>query len=186
MQQHERTKKIIILSEVRQRKTRIIWCHLSKLGSQLRVWRGWPWRESVEWRTNFLTVGCPFIVILGHSYDFRHILYMTVTEVKSTFGYNDKSHFMQFKNKRKLLDPLYGRQGGGVGFKKCWVRNLKCWPHLCWSGCFLFSLSSICLQMSPPYFPKQKCFLLTAQHMAKDTFLVSQNFQEWGVSLFFS
>lgn len=50
-------------------------------------------------------------MILGHSYDFRHILYMTVTEVKSTFGYRDKTHFMQFKNKKKLLDPVYGRQG---------------------------------------------------------------------------
>ena len=63
--------------------------------------------------------GCPFIVILGHSYDFRHILYMTVTEVKSTFGYNDKTHFMQFKNKRELLDPLYGRQG-----KRSWLQEV--------------------------------------------------------------
>ena len=117
-------------------------------------------------------------MILGHSYDFRHILYMTVTEVKSTFGYNDKSHFMQFKNKRKLLDPLYGRQG-----ERSWLQEVLSpepqvltSPVLIWL--FLFSLSSICLQMSPPYFPKQKCFLLTAQHMAKDTFLVSQNFQE--------
>ena len=50
-------------------------------------------------------------MILGHSYDFGHILYMTVTEVKSTFCYRDETHFMQFKNKKKLLDPLYGRQG---------------------------------------------------------------------------
>ena len=105
--------------------------------------------------------GCPFIVILGHSDDFRHILYMTVTEVKSTFGYNDKTHFMQFKNKRELLDPLCGRKTRREKLaSRSWLQHqsLKCWTHLCWSGCFLFFSQFYLSPIVTSLFPKAEVF----------------------------
>ena len=97
-------------------------------------------------------------MILGHSYDFRHILYMTVTEVKSTFGYNDKSHFMQFKNKRKLLDPLYGRQG-----ERRWLQEvLSLEPQVLTSPVLIWLLPIFSqLYLSPnvtSLFPKAEVF----------------------------
>lgn len=86
---------------------------------------------------------------------------------------------MQFKNKKKLLDLniMEDKEREG-GFRSAESRSSSVDLTCADLAAFCFLSALFVSECKPLYFLKQRCFLLTAQHMAKEAFLVLQNFQE--------